>query len=212
MTKKLLIVGVGEGLGKSLATKFGQQGYELFLIARNLNRLGKMVNELTDQGIKAHAYPADVSDKVNFAHALNEIKKLGPVDGVVYNVGITQPDGENFTRDDLEKHFETDVAGAYQTILTLHDDLKVSHGFALFTGGVAGVQPFPGFLGLGVAKAGLRNLVQLLNQELKEDDIFVGTVTIYGVIKPDTHFAPDMIADKFVDLANKRDQWEVNYQ
>lgn len=212
MAKKLLIVGVGEGLGRSLATKFGNDGYEPFLIARNAKKLGAIASELAEQNIKAHAISADVQDEVSLAQALNEVKKIGPVNGVVYNVGITAPDNDNFTRDDLVKHFETDVAGAYQTFLTLHNDLKESQGFVLFTGGVAGVQPFPGFLGLGVAKAGLRNLAQLLNQEMKKDNIFVGTVTIYGVIKPGTHFDPDLIANQFVGLSRQRGQWEINYK
>lgn len=212
MAKKLLIVGVGKGLGRSLAIKFGQEGNELFLIARNAEHLDEIVDELKGREIVAHALVADVQDEVSLAQALNEVKKVGPVDGVIYNVGITAPDGRNFTRDDLEKHFATDVAGAYQTVLTLHDDLKASYGFVIFTGGVAGIQPFPGFLGLGVAKAGLRNLAQLLHQELKPDNIFAGTVTVYGVIKPGTHFAPDLIAERFVQLAHNRDQWEVSYQ
>lgn len=212
MAKKLLIVGVGEGLGKSLAAKFGKGGYELFLVARNAKKLGAIASELAKQNIRAHAIVADAQDEASLAQALNEVKAAGPVDGLIYNVGITAPDGDSFTRDDLVKHFETDVAGAYQSILALHDDLKEKHGFALFTGGVAAVKPFPGFLGLGVAKAGLRNLAQLLNQEMSQENIFVGTVTIYGVIKPQTHFAPDLIADQFVRLSQQRNQWEIDYK
>ena len=67
-------------------------------------------------------------------------------------------------------------------------------------------------MGLSVAKAGLRNMVQLLNTTLKTSGIFAGTITVGGVIKSGTYFAPDLIAEKFVELAQERNVWEVNYQ
>ena len=211
MTKKVVIIGVGNGLGKSLAEKFAQEGNDLILIARGKEHLDQIADEVANKSkVDVQAYTADVADKAAFARTLTIIQKE-EVAGLIYNVGITAPDNNDFTRDDLEKHFQTDVAGAYQAIRALHDNLAATKGFALFTGGIAGVTPFPGFMGLSVAKAGLRNMVQLLNVTLKDSGIFAGTVTVGGVIKPETHFAPDLIAEKFVELAQKRDTWEITY-
>lgn len=211
MAKKVVIIGVGSGLGKSIASKFAQEGNDLILIARRKEHLDKIADEISSNNeVDVQTYAADVADETDFARALTTIQKE-EIAGFVYNVGITAPDDVNFTRDDLEKHFQTDVAGAYQAITALHDNLVATKGFALFTGGIAGVTPFPGFMGLSVAKAGLRNMVQLLNTTLKDSGIFAGTVTVGGVIKPETHFAPDLIAEKFVELAQKRNTWEINY-
>lgn len=212
MSKKVVIIGVGSGLGKSLATKFAQKGNDLILIARQKKNLEKIATEVTNNtGVDIQTYTADVTDEADYARVLTTIQQE-EISGFIYNVGITAPDNDNFTRDDLEKHFQADVAGAYQTVVALHDNLVATKGFALFTGGIAGVTPFPGFMGLSAAKAGLRNMFQLLNTTLKNSGIFAGTITVGGVIKPDTHFAPDLIAEKLVELAQERNVWEVNYQ
>lgn len=212
MTKTMVIIGVGEGLGESLAYKFGQQGYRIAMVARNEAHLNQIASELAQWDIQTLSYPADVADEQSFARALTKINQLESIDGVIYNAGLTAPDAENLTRAMLDQHYQVDVAGAYQTVQVLRQQLAGSNGVILFTGGAAGVQPFPGFLGLGVGKAALRNLVQSLNHDLAADGIFAGTVTIYGVIKPKTHCDPDLIADQFVRLAQARNTWEVKYQ
>lgn len=212
MTKTMVIIGAGQGLGKSLASKFGTQGYQIALVARNENHLNQIADELAQQGIQTLTYPADVADEQSLAQALTQIKRLESIDGVIYNAGLTAADDQKLTRAMLNQHYQVDVAGAYQTVQALRQRLASSKGVALFTGGVAGVQPFPGFLGLGVGKAALRNLVQSLNHDLAADGIFAGTVTIYGVIKPKTHFDPDLIADQFVEYAQARNAWEIDYQ
>lgn len=158
MLGKIIIWGVGPGLGKSLATKFAKKGHGLILIARNQNHLKEIVNDLKGLNVSIEAYPADVSDQNQFDQILTKINQE-KIAGFIYNVGITSPDKPLFTRDDLEHHFLTDVAGAYQTITALRSNLAKQKGFALFTGGIAGVIPFPGYMGLSVAKAGLRHMV-----------------------------------------------------
>lgn len=147
-----MIFGAGPGLGKSLTTKFSKKGYNLILIARNQNHLD----------IAIETYTADVSDQIQFETVLKSInqEKIG---GFIYNVGITSTDKQNFTRNDLEHHFLTDVAGAYQAVSALRSNLAEQKGFALFTGGIAGVTPFPGYMGLSVSKAGMRSMVELLH-------------------------------------------------
>jgi len=65
---------------------------------------------------------------------------------------------------------------------------------------------------LAVGKAALRNLTKGLHDELQEQGVFVGTVTIYGEIKPETHFAPDNIAETFWQLNQDRNEWEIDYK
>lgn len=210
MLGKVVIFGAGPGLGKSLATEFAEKGHDLILIARNQNHLNEITNNLKGLDIAVETYTADVSDQSQFEKILKIINRE-KIDGFVYNVGITSPDKQLFMRDDLEHHFLTDVAGAYQAITTLRSNLAEQKGFALFTGGIAGVTPFPGYMGLSVSKAGMRSMVKLLHEEMSADGIFVGTVTISGNIKSGTHFSPDLIANEFVQLAQQRDNWEVKY-
>jgi NAD(P)-dependent dehydrogenase (short-subunit alcohol dehydrogenase family) len=71
---------------------------------------------------------------------------------------------------------------------------RKKNGVIIFTGGGLALYPHPLFTPLSIDKAALRALAFLLNKELAPQGIFVGTVTIAGAIEPDTHFAPELIA------------------
>ena len=51
--KTIAIVGAGEGLGFSLAQKFGANGFQVALVARNKTKLDAMVERLKNEGIEA---------------------------------------------------------------------------------------------------------------------------------------------------------------
>ncbi|HIY94040.1 SDR family NAD(P)-dependent oxidoreductase [Companilactobacillus sp. HBUAS56275] len=213
MTKTAVVIGVGEGLGKSLAKKFGQENYRVFILARSMDKLTKISEELKNEGVEAIPVVTDITDKANFTNSLNTIKEqTDTIDTLIYNAGITAPDGDKLTVSQLSDHLNLDVIGAYQAVLELEDKLSMTDGSILFTGGFAAVQPFPGFLGLAVGKAALRNLAKGLHDSFQNKNIFVGTVTIYGEIKRGTHFDPDNIAESFWKLNQDRNEWEIDYK
>lgn len=213
MTKTAVIIGVGEGLGKSLTRKFGQEEYRVFILARNIEKLSRISEELKNNNIEAIPVATDITNKTNFSASLKLIKEQADsIDTLIYNAGITAPDGDTLTVNQLTDHLSLDVVGAYQAVLELEDKLTVTNGSILFTGGFAAVQPFPGFLGLAVGKAALRNLAKGLHDSLQSKNIFVGTVTIFGEIKPDTHFDPDKIAESFWKIDQDRNEWEIDYK
>lgn len=217
MTKTAVIIGVGEGLGKSLTRKFGQENYRVFILARNIEKLSKISEELKNNNknnnIEAIPVETDITNKTDFSNSLKTIKEQADsIDTLIYNAGITAPDGDTLTVNQLTDHLNLDVVGAYQAVLELEDKLTVTNGSILFTGGFAAVQPFPGFLGLAVGKAALRNLAKGLHDSLQSKNIFVGTVTIFGEIKPDTHFDPDKIAESFWKINQDRNEWEIDYK
>ena len=61
-------------------------------------------------------------------------------------------------------------------------------------------------------KAALRSLACTLHQELKEKGIFVGIVTIMGNVVPETHYAPEKIAEVYWKMYQERKVWEYIYQ
>jgi len=213
MKKVAVVIGVGEGLGKSLAKQFGNNDYRVFMMARNLEKLNSIAEELKAINIEAIPIQTDITDQQSFTNSLNKIKESTTgIDALIYNAGITAPDGDSLTVDQLKNHLNLDVIGAFQAVVELHDKISAVNGAILFTGGFAAVQPFPGFLGLAVGKAALRNLARGLHDELQSKNIFVGTVTIYGEIKPKTNFAPDNIAKIFWQLNQNRNEWEIDYK
>jgi short-subunit dehydrogenase len=61
MSKTIAIFGAGTGLGISTARRFGREGYQVALIGRRPHPLGTLISQLTEQGINAAAFPADLA-------------------------------------------------------------------------------------------------------------------------------------------------------
>ena len=199
MKKTIVIIGAGKGLGFGVAKKFAGEGYKVVLVARNGDTLEKMCDELKSKGSDAHYKVADSSEEGEFVKALEEIKaEFGTPDVVVYNVGITAPDSENLTTDEIIRHFKTDVAGAWSTVKVFaEDEFAKKKGAIIFTGGGLAFYPADGFIPLSMDKAALRSLAYILNCKLKERGIFVGTVTVCGTINGDDFFSADNIAEMY---------------
>ncbi len=212
--KTIVVIGAGPGLGNAVAARFGSEGYRVALVARRKEALEGYVAELAQAGIEAKGYAADVCEIASLDAAISDIQAdFGDPDVVVYNVGITTPDEQPLTAADLQRHFATDVVGAYETIERFATDGFAGKGGAvILTGGIAAVSPFPGYLCLALDKAALRNLAIAKNAELAERGIFVGTVMVCGIIGGDDHFAPANIAERFWEMVESRSDVELRYE
>ena len=96
--------------------------------------------------------------------------------------------------------------------MELLPDLKQHQGAILFTGGASANYPSPDMASISLGKAGIRNLALQLHQSLKEEGIFVGTLTVSGGISPDspTH-SPRLLAEKFWEMHQARNQAKIIY-
>ena len=214
MKKTIVIIGAGPGLGYGVAKKFGKEGYFVILVARNQESLVKISDELNMENIDNTFAIGDSSEDKKFKKVLEGIKsEYGTPDVVVYNVGITSPDPENLTTEELVQHFKTDVAGAWTTVKVFADDkFAKKKGAIIFTGGGLALYPADGFIPLSIDKAALRSMAYILNNTFKDKGIFVGTVTVCGSINGDEYFSADNIAKMYWQMNEKRDKVEYAYQ
>lgn len=194
--------------------KFANEGYKVVLVARNRESLENMSEELKLNGFEVSYKTADSSEDKEYSKALEEIKgEHGTPDVVVYNVGITAPDPEDLTTEEIVRHFNTDVAGAWTTIKVFADDeFAKKKGALIFTGGGLALYPADGFIPLSIDKAALRSLAYILNNKFKNKGIFVGTVTVCGSINGDEYFSADNIAEMYWQMNEKRDKVEYAYE
>jgi len=73
--KTLAIFGAGKGLGLSLAKRFGKEGFQVALVARNAVKLQEMVDELKTMGIESAYFTADIYSKEQIEAAVSAIKE-----------------------------------------------------------------------------------------------------------------------------------------
>lgn len=214
MKKAIIIVGMGPGLSRGVAEKFGQEGFCLGMISRNAEKLAATQQELTGQGIESFFATADVADTDQLRTALTELAgQLGRVDVLHYNaVDARMVNILDDTVDALTNGFRVSVGNALEAVRTLLPQLKQAQGVVLLTGGGTATQPNPEMASISLGKAGIRNLTYQLNSALEKDGVFVGTVTIGGWIQPEskTH-APAILAQKFWQLYQQRQPVELVY-
>jgi NADP-dependent 3-hydroxy acid dehydrogenase YdfG len=101
-------------------------------------------------------------------------------------------------------------------------------GGLLFAGGLSAIQPMPALGALAVASAALRNYALTLSAGLAGTSVYVGTLTIGGLIERGDIYRfvtseagrfgsavasldPDEIADTAWDLYTKRDRAEATF-
>lgn len=183
-------------------------------MARRADALETYVRDFATNDIDTTGYTADVTDTDAFDKTIVTIQsELGDPDVVVYNVGITTPDEDPLTTQDVKRHFAADVVGAYQTIKRFATDGFAAKGGAIvLTGGVFAVNPYPCYLCVSIDKAAVRALAQLKHDELKDRGIFVGSVMPCGVIGSNEHFAPANIAERYWEIVSRRDEVELRYE
>lgn len=210
---KLLLVGIGPGNGISIARRFGREGFEILMVARNEDKLNSYVAELAQAGIKAQAYATDIADSESFVQVLERIVSEHPdIEILHYNASSYNP----ATPSQLElsvllSDLNINVVGALLSAKAVFPQMKDrGHGTLFFTGGGTAIQAPAILASLGMGKAAMRNLVFSIAQEGLPLGIHAATVTITGMVKAGTRFDPDLIADEFWRLYGlPREKWET---
>lgn len=213
MSKVIVIIGAGNGISKSVAEKFGSEGFSVCLISRRKEKLEKLTAVLIEKNIDAHFFVADAGDGETMKDAFDQIwEKFDFIDVVHYNAAkLKQVNIINESSDSLTRDFKLNVGGVMTTLkLVLPDMEKKSSGTILLTGGGFALQPNPDYGSLSIGKAGIRNLAQSLSHALKDKNIFVGTVTVCGLVSETAEIhTPNNIAEKFWELYAERSDWEI---
>lgn len=201
-----IIIGLGPGIGMALAHRFGREGYSLSLVARRPEALGAACTELAAKGIGAKSYPADAGKVELLRQAIAQaIAANGTPDLLIYNAAAVTPKPASLLEpEQLLRDFSTGVAGAMVAAQAVIPAMRAARkGSILFTGGGFAFEPMPNLASLGIEKAAIRNLAFALAKELAPEGIHIGTVTVGGMVKPGTPFAPELIAEEFWKLHNQ---------
>ena len=215
MTETIAVVAAGPGLGRSVALRFAREGCDVALLARSAERLEPLADELRALGGRVHAAAADVADEGSLRAGFDDVRReLGDPSVLVYN-GSEYVEGRPTTvgLDAFVHGLLVGVAGALVSIQEVAPAMRAAgHGTILLTGSEAAIKPSVGAAGLGVAKAGLRNLAYSTAAELGPGGVHVTTVTIRGMLKVGTAFDPDLIAEHYWRLHRQgRAEWEPEF-
>ena len=128
-------------------------------------------------------------------------------------MGTTAPDADLKAEKDVDllmDRYMVDVAGAYHAIQqVLGEEFSKKKGTILVTGSGLAMYPMNDFLPLSMDKAALRAMCLALHEELKKQDVFLGTVTVTGTIAPGQPCDPALLAEDFWKLYTDRTDCEI---
>jgi NAD(P)-dependent dehydrogenase (short-subunit alcohol dehydrogenase family) len=205
-----VIIGVGPGIGRSVALRFAREGLPVVLVARSEAVLRSVAGEVEAAGATAVPLTADSTRETELRSVLDRAAdRLGAPDVVVHNAALVRPDavGELSAAQLLET-WAVNVGGAYVAAgHVLPGMAQRGSGTFLVTGGMP--EPKPGYVSLSLGKAGLRTLVEVLDLAYGPSGVHVASVTPDGDVVVGTALDPDVIAEEYWRLhAQAKGSWE----
>src|ERR1700722_14611193 len=195
MSKTIIVVGFGPGVSTAVAERFGAEGFSVALIARSQARLTAGVEALKAKGISAAAFAADASDPISIRSAITRARaEFGRIGVLHWNASSGHGLGDLLAADPVSARsvFDIAIVGLLAAVQEVLPDLKeAADGAVLVTNGAFGdLNPVVDAItialkaeGVGLANATKAKLVGLLAVRLKEEGVFVGEVTIAGIVR-----------------------------
>lgn len=165
-----LVTGGGRGIGKAIAERLAEDGFEVVTLGRTSGDV-----------------QADVGDPESVERAFAEVReRFGPILVLVNNAGERQ-DGLaiRMKPDQWESVIDTNLNGAFHCIRRALDDmLSARWGRIVNISSVVAERANPGQANYGAAKAGMLSLTRTIAREMARKGITCNAVTP-GVIETD---------------------------
>lgn len=115
--KVALVTGASSGLGVQFATALARQGSDVALLARRVEKLNAVKEDIEKLGVKALAIQCDVTDNSQIKDAVGKVKEhFGKIDILVNNagVGIVEP-AESQSDETWNKTMDINLNAVYFT-------------------------------------------------------------------------------------------------
>ncbi len=156
-----VVTGASSGIGAATATRLAQEGFDVVLGARRMDRL-----EALAASIGARALPLDVTDDASvraFAAALDRVDVLvNNAGGAFDSTPVADADISSWART-----YEVNVLGTVRVTTALLPALEASGaGDVLFVSSTAGLTSYEGGASYTAAKHGVHTLAETLRLEL----------------------------------------------
>jgi len=202
MSNTVLVTGSSRGIGKGIALKLAQDGYDIAVHCRNnVEQAQAVVNQIEGFGAKARVLQFDIGDREQCEQLiLADIAEHGAYYGVVCNAGIAMDNAfPAITGDEWDSVIRTNLDGFYNVLQPLIMPMirrrKASRIVTLSS--VSGEMGNRGQVNYSAAKAGIIGATKALAIELAKRKITVNCVAP-GLI--DTEMVDDVVLDEALKM------------
>ena len=171
-----LITGAARGIGYLTAGFMAEQGCNLILHSRDLKHTEKVLREVQEKGVSAHAVAADLNDPASVERMLNEIDALGmPVDIVLNNAGLQIAYRTDYFKTPVEDYLVSfNVNTIAPAMICYHFMPKmIERGFGRILNTTSGIRLEPEQAGYSASKAALDKITIDLGKTVQGTDVMI---------------------------------------
>jgi short-subunit dehydrogenase len=177
--KVVLVTGASSGIGRALALELAKRGAPVALLARRVEALTQLANEIESAGGKALVLPADVRNVAEVENAVARVHELwGPIDVLVANAGMsTTTAATNLRAREAGDVIAINVVGVINCVAAvLPEMLARSEGHLVAISSLASYRGMPKSGAYSASKAAVSTFFESLRVDLRASGIKVTTL------------------------------------
>ena len=217
--KNIWITGASSGIGKALAIKFANEGWQVAASARRES----LLKELSNQYTNIQSFPLDVTDSDKCKSVFKDIvDKFENIEICVFGTGIHDPQSEKkFNLEKIKKIMEVNFFGTMNSINSVYDyfgQRKV--GQISIISSVAGYRGLPAAGAYCASKSALTSFAESLHFEMKRKNVRVSLISPGFIKTPMTDQndfpmpmikSPEFAADQIYNGLLKKSGFEIHF-
>jgi len=217
--KKIWITGASSGIGKALALKFAQEGWQVAASARRES----LLNEISELNKNISSFPLDVTDKERCKKVFEEIKnKYQNIDICFFSTGTWDPKKEkDIDTEQIENVMKVNFFGTLNCIKAVEKYFKnKKSGHISIVSSIAGYRGLPNSTGYGASKAALSNLTESLYFDFGRHNVRISLISPGFIKTPMTDKnefkmpflkTPEFAADKIYNGLVNSSSFEIDF-
>ena len=220
MNKKTIwITGGSTGIGKALAIRFANEGWNVAISARR----EQLLEEISNKYENISSFPLDVTNKSNCKEVFNQIiNKFQNIDICFFSTGTWDPKKEkDIDVEQIENVFKVNFFGTLNSIKAVEEYFKnKKDGTITIVSSIAGYRGLPNSTGYGPSKSALNNLAESLYFDFERSNVRVCLVSPGFIKTPMTDKndfkmpflkTPEYAAEKIYDGLVNKNSFEIHF-
>ena len=217
--KTIWITGGSTGIGKALAIKFANEGWNVAISARR----EQLLEEISNKYENISSFPLDVTNKSNCKEVFNQIiNKFQNIDICFFSTGTWDPKKEkDIDVEQIENVFKVNFFGTLNSIKAVEEYFKnKKSGTITIVSSIAGYRGLPNSTGYGPSKSALNNLAESLYFDFGRSNVRVFLVSPGFIKTPMTDKndfkmpflkTPEYAAEKIYDGLVNKNSFEIHF-
>jgi short-subunit dehydrogenase len=176
---RILVTGASSGIGRLLCLRLAEKGARLVLVARRIDELELLKQDIESKGAEALVISCDVRELAQVKDCVDKaMLHYGNIDMLVNNAGYGNHHSfVDWPLEDIENLVRVNYFGSvYFTKLLLPQMLAMRNGCILFVASVAGKLSTPDESAYCAAKHAVVGLAGALSLEVEDAGVYVSTI------------------------------------